>query len=236
MTVPTGLEPTRESLTGTATPKVSWRNFDGQLRSEMASPDLLHEHLETARAFRSGVQYQNRRNRHSRQFVIPQRSHVWCESALEADALLVLEFEGDDRKQTVLDHLIGAQNQTFRTLEQQARELADKTTSMAKAAALAERRLDEVRQAQFTTKDMADKLTHDLARVYGKNHLSVAVPTDDGKSYACRRGDKPGTDLSEGERTTLSLLYFFCGSWRMSRKLAPNRLRGSWSSTTRRVP
>lgn len=32
--------------------------------------------------------------------------------------------------------------------------------------------------------------------------------TKDGKSYACRRGDKPGTDLSDGERTTLSLLYF----------------------------
>ena len=54
---------------------------------------------------------------------------------------------------------------------------------------------------------MADTLTRDLARVYGKDHLSVAV-TEDGKSYACRRGDKPGTDLSDGERTTLSLLYF----------------------------
>lgn len=54
---------------------------------------------------------------------------------------------------------------------------------------------------------MADTLTRDLARVYGKDHLSVAVTTD-GKSYACRRGDNPGTDLSEGERTTLSLLYF----------------------------
>ncbi len=54
---------------------------------------------------------------------------------------------------------------------------------------------------------MADILTRDLARVYGKDHLSVAV-TSDGKSYACRRGDQPGTDLSDGERTTLSLLYF----------------------------
>nr|WP_081484799.1 TnsA-like heteromeric transposase endonuclease subunit [Gordonia polyisoprenivorans] len=98
MTVPTGLKPTSEPLTGTATPRVSWRDLDGQFRSEIASPGLLHEHLETARAFRSGVQYQNRRNRHSRQFVIPQRSHVWCESALEADALLVLEFEGDTQQ------------------------------------------------------------------------------------------------------------------------------------------
>lgn len=64
-----------------------------------------------------------------------------------------------------------------------------------------------MRQAQFTTKEMADQLTQDLARVYGKAHLSIAV-TDDGKSYTCRRGDQPGLNLSEGERTTLSLLYF----------------------------
>lgn len=112
-----------------------------------------------------------------------------------------------DRKQTVLDHLVGSQSKVFRELEKQGKELAKKRDNAEKAATLAERRLDEVRQAQFTTKEMADTLTRDLARVYGKDHLSVAV-TPDGKSYACRRGDKPGTDLSDGERTTLSLLYF----------------------------
>lgn len=112
-----------------------------------------------------------------------------------------------DRKQTVLDHLVGSHSEAFRQLEEQAKEMATKMANADKAAGLAERRLDEVRQAQFTTKDMADTLTRDLARVYGKDHLSVAV-TPDGKSYACRRGDKPGTDLSDGERTTLSLLYF----------------------------
>lgn len=112
-----------------------------------------------------------------------------------------------ERKQTVLDHLVGSQSELFRGLKGQAQELESKSATSQKAAELAERRLDEVRQAQFTTKDMADTLTRDLARVYGKDHLSVAV-TEDGKSYACRRGDKPGTDLSDGERTTLSLLYF----------------------------
>lgn len=112
-----------------------------------------------------------------------------------------------ERKQTVLYNLVGSQSEAFRLLEQQATELATKRETADKAVNLAERRLDEVRQAQFTTKDMADTLTRDLARVYGKDHLSVAV-TPDGKSYACRRGDKPGTDLSDGERTTLSLLYF----------------------------
>lgn len=112
-----------------------------------------------------------------------------------------------ERKQTVLDHLVGSESEAFRALEAQANELATKSQTSKDAADLAERRLDEVRQAQFTTKDMAETLTRDLARVYGKDHLSVAV-TPDGKSYACRRGDKPGTDLSDGERTTLSLLYF----------------------------
>lgn len=112
-----------------------------------------------------------------------------------------------ERKQIVLDHLVGSQSEAFRQLEEQAKGFKDRSATSRAAAALAERRLDEVRQAQFTTKDMADTLTSDLARVYGKDHLSVAV-TGDGKSYACRRGDRPGTDLSDGERTTLSLLYF----------------------------
>jgi wobble nucleotide-excising tRNase len=111
------------------------------------------------------------------------------------------------RKQTVLDHLVGSQSDTFRGLEEQAKNLASKSDTANKAADLAKQHLEEIRQAQFTTKDMADILTRDLARVYGKDHLSVAV-TPDGKSYACRRGDKPGTDLSDSERTTLSLLYF----------------------------
>jgi len=112
-----------------------------------------------------------------------------------------------DRKKTVLDHIVGSQAEAFRELDRQVTTDAAKASASTKAAQLAEKKLDEVRQAKFTTKDMADTLTRDLARVYGKDHISVAV-TEDGKSYACRRGDQPGTDLSDGERTTLSLLYF----------------------------
>lgn len=112
-----------------------------------------------------------------------------------------------ERKQVVLDHLLGSQSEAFQDLERQAESWRGKSTTSKAAVGLAERRLDELRQAQFTTKEMAETLTRDLARVYGKDHLSVAV-TADGKSYACRRGDQPGTDLSDGERTTLSLLYF----------------------------
>src|SRR5690606_25536632 len=112
-----------------------------------------------------------------------------------------------ERKQSVLRHLIGLRSTEFRTLEQEVEDLADTITARKQSAELAERRLDEIRKSKFVTKPMADTLTRDLARVYGKDHLSVTV-TEDGKSYSCRRGDEPGTDLSEGERTTLSLLYF----------------------------
>jgi len=101
------------------------------------------------------------------------------------------EEVASERKQIVLNHLVGSQSDAFRQFEEQAKGGKDRSATSKAAADLAERRLDEVRQAQFTTKDMADTLTSDLARVYGKDHLSVAV-TGDGKSYACRRGDKPG--------------------------------------------
>ncbi|WP_138846404.1 AAA family ATPase [Rhodococcus pyridinivorans] len=110
-------------------------------------------------------------------------------------------------KRTVLDHLIGRQSKAFCDLAGEATDAYEKSTESVKAAELAEHKLDELRQQQFSTSAMADTLTSDLARVYGKNHLSISV-TDDGKSYFCRRGDDAATDLSEGERTTLSLLYF----------------------------
>lgn len=111
------------------------------------------------------------------------------------------------RKKIVLDHIVGSQAVAFRDLGRQVKTHAENVSASGKAAQLAEKNLEQVRQAKFTTKDMADTLTRDLARVYGKDHISVAV-TEDGKSYACRRGDQPGTCLSDGERTTLSLLYF----------------------------
>ena len=112
-----------------------------------------------------------------------------------------------ERQQVVYARLVRSKSEIFSEIAAQASGYAEKASTRRAAQRIAERRLDEVRQAPFTTKDMADTLTRDIGRVYGKDHLSVAV-TEDGKSYACRRGDEPGTDLSEGEWTTLSLLYF----------------------------
>lgn len=110
-------------------------------------------------------------------------------------------------KMTVLNHIVGAKSEAFRELEEQAKASQAVNKTSADAAVLARRRLEEVRRQRFTTVSMAETLTSDLARVYGKHHLSISL-TNDGKSYSCRRGGEPATDLSEGERTTLSLLYF----------------------------
>ena len=108
---------------------------------------------------------------------------------------------------TVLDHLIGSQAEPFRDLQEQLEATSKKHTVASEASQLVQRTLDDVRQKQFSSHGMAETLTNDLARVYGKNHLSIAV-TEDGKSYFCRRGNVAATNLSDGERTTLSLLYF----------------------------
>lgn len=112
-----------------------------------------------------------------------------------------------ERKQTVLNHLVGSQSETFRELQQKAENLAETSKKAKSAEDKARRRLDQARQKQFTTGEMAETLTRDLSHVYGKGYLSVEVASG-GKSYICHRGDKPATNLSDGERTTLSLLYF----------------------------
>ncbi|TDZ79109.1 hypothetical protein DE4585_02844 [Mycobacteroides salmoniphilum] len=109
--------------------------------------------------------------------------------------------------ETVLNHIFGSRSEAFRTLEAHVQTAKAEVDAAKSAADLAKRTLADIRQKQFSNSQMAETLTNDLARVYGKEHLTVAV-TEDGKSYACRRGGDPATHLSDGERTTLSLLYF----------------------------
>lgn len=111
------------------------------------------------------------------------------------------------RYETALNYIFGSRAEQYRTFGTQAITALQEARKNKQALDLSEKALADVRQKQFSSSRMADTLTKDLARVYGKDHLSVAV-TDDGKSYACRRGSDPATHLSEGERTTLSLLYF----------------------------
>lgn len=113
----------------------------------------------------------------------------------------------DSHAKNILDYILSLSHEDFLQLEDSSKILNTFIDKQEKNLKEKEIRLEAVRQEKFSTKVMADTLTDDLSRVYGKNHLSVQV-SDDGKSYLCRRGNQPGRDLSEGEKTTLSLLYF----------------------------
>jgi wobble nucleotide-excising tRNase len=128
----------------------------------------------------------------------------------------------EGRFETVLNHIIGSRSDAFRNLEEQVQTAQEAATAANGGADLAQRTLGDIRQKKFSNNQMAETLTSDLARVYGKDHLCVAV-TEDGKSYVCRRGDAPATHLSDGERTTLSLLYFL-------RKLEDETISGDKST------
>ncbi|WP_286931533.1 MULTISPECIES: AAA family ATPase [Aeromicrobium] len=54
---------------------------------------------------------------------------------------------------------------------------------------------------------LAEELTRDLATLFGREELSFGK---EGKRYSIQRNGQPATDLSEGERTAISLLYFLC--------------------------
>lgn len=140
----------------------------------------------------------------SSDFLVSPLQQAVAEHNQQADEHNVV-VEG--RYETVLNHIIGSRSEDFRNAETQSQAAQADAKAANDGADLAERTLAAIRQQQFSNSQMAETLTKDLARVYGKDHLSVAV-TDDGKSYACRRGGAPATHLSDGERTTLSLLYF----------------------------
>ncbi|MBP2269236.1 wobble nucleotide-excising tRNase [Pseudarthrobacter sp. PvP004] len=137
-------------------------------------------------------------------FSVAPLQQVVTEHNTQADEHSIV---AESRYETILNHIIGSRSDAFRKLEAQTQTEQGEAKAANDGADLAQRTLVALRQQQFSNSEMAETLTNDLARVYGKNHLSVAV-TDDGKSYACRRGDAPATHLSDGERTTLSLLYF----------------------------
>ncbi|WGX94379.1 AAA family ATPase [Nocardioides sp. L-11A] len=108
---------------------------------------------------------------------------------------------------TVLDHLVGSHSARFLDHKKQVDEASEKGTADTRAASVSESALRRIREQRLTTSETARRLTEDLSRVFGRGHLSVRV-TDDGKSYTCWRGGQAATHLSDGERTTLSLLYF----------------------------
>lgn len=161
---------------------------------------------------------------------LPDCSALSLDMATGALAQAVIEHnrQVDDHKtvveghvQTILNHLIGSKADDFRNAHAHAATSAQEAAAAKSAQRLAETALDEARKKNFSSHEMAETLTRDLTRVYGKHHLSVTV-TPDGKSYSCKRGTEPAENLSDGEQATLSLLYFL-------RKLEDETNRGERS-------
>lgn len=111
------------------------------------------------------------------------------------------------RQQTILDYLVGRQHASLIALDAEVKQSGTRVENLSQLLEDKRAELERARQQRFSTKEMAETLTLDLSRIYGKNHLNIQVTTD-GKAYSCRRGHEKATRLSDGERMTISLLYF----------------------------
>lgn len=112
-----------------------------------------------------------------------------------------------DRCEEAVNSMIGRRSAAYQVLRAQEDVLADGLVEVRGNLKTTNDRLDDLRSRSLTSSAMAEHLTRDLDRVYGKHHLRIVVASD-GLSYACTRDGGPAVKLSEGEKRTLALLYF----------------------------
>lgn len=107
----------------------------------------------------------------------------------------------------ILAHLIGAQSKSYLALD--AAENTDRENHQQLVSEIRrdEELLKNAKAKQYSSNEIAQQITRDLASIYGKSHLTIEV-SEDGQSYLCRREGQPAEHLSEGERNTLALIYF----------------------------
>lgn len=111
------------------------------------------------------------------------------------------------RQGIILDFILGERKDDLAALDLEVTSTESEFSAVTAILATKEAELEQVREKRFSTKKMADNISNDLSRVYGRNHLAIHVSSD-GKSYLCKRGESPATKLSDGERMTLALIYF----------------------------
>lgn len=106
-----------------------------------------------------------------------------------------------------LENFIGASGSAYRRAaadEESLRAEIERLDTLAKPLPA---QLATARAKQYTTQKMADQINADLASVYGRHHLRIEV-AGQGKAYRCLRDTAPASNLSEGEKNTLALIYF----------------------------
>jgi wobble nucleotide-excising tRNase len=113
----------------------------------------------------------------------------------------------EQAEKNLLEHLIEPFRSEYVTALRRI-PLADRTgRRIAGRIDRLQRAVDQSRDQQHDVGRMAELINDDLANNLGHVHLSLRV-TDDGKGYRVLRSNGPASDLSEGERNSLALLYF----------------------------
>ncbi len=107
----------------------------------------------------------------------------------------------------ILAYLIGSQSKSYQDLQEAEDAEREEHERLVSEIGRDERLLKEAKAEQYSSNEMAQQITRDLASIYGKAHLTIEV-SEDGQSYLCRRDGQPAEHLSEGERNTLALIYF----------------------------
>ncbi len=71
---------------------VTWKGDRSEGKSTPATPALLRKELYLKERCRTGNRYQNQRNYHGQYYFSQTQSHVWYESLLEANMLMLLDW------------------------------------------------------------------------------------------------------------------------------------------------
>jgi wobble nucleotide-excising tRNase len=106
-----------------------------------------------------------------------------------------------------LDNFIGSSADAYRKAAENEALLESEKSKIAALARPLPALLATARAKQFSSQKMADQINADLASVYGRKHLRIEV-AEQGKAYRCWRDTEPASNLSEGEKNTLALIYF----------------------------
>lgn len=117
---------------------------------------------------------------------------------------------GERRKsmtQQILEAIVGSQCSAYQDFVDSEADAVKKCELIRDSIREESLRLSEAKAKQYSSHEMASKITYDLSSIYGKKHLSIEVSAD-GRAYLCRRDGEAATHLSEGERNTLALVYF----------------------------
>lgn len=96
---------------------------------------------------------------------------------------------------------------TFREFQERARIKSELAETIQEEQERLEEERTRLSVAELDASPLAVELTRDVAGLLGRDELVFA--NQDGK-YSIERHGKPATELSEGERTAISLLYFLC--------------------------